>query len=55
MLTVLFVMAILFAFHMLLSLADGQRVSSHEVGSYLHYEYNMMPLSRPTMAQLRDM
>ena len=55
MLTVLFVIAVLFAFYMLLSFADGQRVSSHEVGSYLHYEYNMMPLSRPTVAQLRNL
>ena len=55
MLTVLFVMAILFAFYMLLSLVDGQRVASREVGSYLHYEYNMMTNSRPTMAQLRNM
>lgn len=55
MLTVLFVIAIMFAFYMLLSLIDGQRVSSREVGSYLHYEYNMMTSSRPTIAQLRNM
>ena len=54
MLTVLFVIAVLFGASSLLSLVDG-RETSREVGSYLHYEYNMMPLSRPTTAQLRDM
>ena len=45
MLTVLFVIAVLFGASSLLSLIDG-RVTSREVGSYLHYEYNASMLSR---------
>lgn len=45
MLTVLFVIAVLFGASSLLSLVDGREPSS-EVGSYLHYEYNASMLSR---------
>ena len=44
MLTVLFVIAVLFAAYNLLSMVDRQ--SSREVGSYLRYEYNATMLSR---------
>lgn len=44
MLTVLFVIAVLFAAYNLLSMIDRQ--SSREIGSYLHYEYNATVLSR---------
>lgn len=53
MLTVLFVLFVLFGFGKLLSVLDGQRASSSEVGSYLRAEYNVN-LGRPTMAQLRN-
>lgn len=43
MLTVLFVIAVLFAAYNLLSMVDRQ--SSREIGSYLHYEYNTTLLS----------
>ena len=45
MLTVLFVIAVLFGASSLLSLVDGRETYS-EVGSYLHYEYNASMLSR---------
>lgn len=45
MLTVLFVIAVLFGASSLISLCDG-RSTSREVGSYLHYEYNASMLSR---------
>lgn len=45
MLTVLFVIAVLFGASSLLSLIDGHATSS-EVGSYLRYEYNASMLSR---------
>ena len=45
MLTVLFVIAILFGASTLLSMIDG-RASSREVGSYLRTEYNATVLSR---------
>ncbi|MBQ2834569.1 MAG: hypothetical protein IJN79_02045 [Clostridia bacterium] len=44
MLTVLFVLAVLFGAYNLLSLIDGGR-DSREVGSYLHYEYKASTLS----------
>ena len=46
MLTVLFVMAVLFGAYSLLSYIDGARIEAREVGSYLHYEYNASMLSR---------
>jgi len=46
MLTVLFVMAVLFGAYSLLSYIDGARVDSREVGSYLHYEYKASALSQ---------
>ena len=45
MLTVLFVIAILFGASSLLSMIDG-RTASREVGSYLRTEYNATVLSR---------
>ena len=45
MLTVLFVLAVLFGAYNLLSMLDNQS-SSREVGSYLRYEYNATMLSR---------
>ncbi len=51
--TALFVLCILFLFSKVLSMVDGQRASS-EVGSYLHYEYNMVCDDRTAMAQLRN-
>lgn len=54
MLTVLFIAAVLVIFSKVLSLADGQRITSGEVGSYLHYEYNMNSGIHPTMAQLKN-
>ena len=44
MLTVLFVVAVLFGASSLLSLLD-RRTASNEVGSYLRYEYNASMLS----------
>ena len=43
-LTVLFVIAVLFGAYNLLSMIDRQ--SSREIGSYLRYEYNATMLSR---------
>ena len=45
MLTILFVMAVLFGASSLLSVIDGRSASS-EIDSYLHYEYNASMLSR---------
>ncbi len=45
MLTVLFVVAVLFGASLLLSALDN-RAASSEVASYLHYEYNATMLSR---------
>jgi len=46
MMTILFVAAVLCGAYFLLSMLDGSRVASNEVGSYLHYEYNASMLSR---------
>lgn len=46
MLTVLFVMAVLFGAYALLSYIDGNRADSREIGSYLHYEYKASTLSQ---------
>lgn len=55
MMTVLFVLVVLFFFGEVLSLIDGQRASSGEIGTYLRYEYNMADAERrPTLAQLRN-
>lgn len=55
MLTVLFVILVLFTFGKLISVVDGQRVSSSELGHYLHSEYNMARDSRATMQVLRNL
>lgn len=54
MLTVLFVLVILFAAGKVLSMLDGQHVSSAEVGSYLHYEYNIDATAHNSIAQLSN-
>ena len=53
MLTVLFVLAVLFCFSKLLTILDNQAVSG-DVSSYLHNEYKMPASSRLTFAQLRN-
>lgn len=56
MLTVLLVIIALFVFCQLFALVDGHRVTSSEVGSYLHYEYHMADsFRRPTVAQIRNL